>query len=173
MFEYHVSKSQKEKKKRSPSHSRINWTIFRHKVLKKIFINQIKFGLEPLLVLVVASVLLWTNRGLSFYYIATEPFSASVLNFTIGSMFLALRLNNWKSYLLLCILTFFLYQIRPAFTFIAALIPLWAVGISLLFNKTINHPIIKIFLRFSALTLLPLFIFCFLITYFLYIDIIK
>ena len=77
-------------------------------ILSIIFVYYalIKFGLEPLLVLVVASVLLWTNRGLSFYYIATEPFSASVLNFTIGSMFLALRLNNWKSYLLLCILTF-------------------------------------------------------------------
>jgi len=121
----------------------------------------LKFGFSKILTLIVMTCLIWnsTVSGM-FKYVLTEPLAASFLNFTIGSMFLVLRQNKWKLYLLLGFFTFFLYQIRPGFSFVPVLVPFWALGTFYIMKKSSVSKLRRNFIIFSTITIVPLLLIC-------------
>ncbi len=121
----------------------------------------LRFGFNRIFALLVVSLLLWDNAdNYIFCDAGTEVFAAVFLQLTIGSMLLAIRNWNWKTAVSLGVSTFFLYQIRPNFAFIPILVPLWAVGISVIKETFLLARARNIFFRFSLVTILPLFLFC-------------
>lgn len=121
----------------------------------------LRFGFDRVLSLVVVSFLIWNSSVYGmFRYILTESLGATFLNFTIGALLFAIGSGTWKSYLALGVSTFTLYQIRPNLAFLPALIPLWAIGLSLVLDGFDPVRIRRVFFRFSALTLVPLLLFC-------------
>src|SRR3989338_3270760 len=121
----------------------------------------LRSGFNRILALVVVTALLWdTTNYQKFSDVATEPFAATFLHLTIGSMLLAVRKWNWKTAVPLAVIAFLFYQIRPNFAFIPMLIPFWAAGI-LVLNEGFNLARARnIFIRFSMCTILPLMLFC-------------
>ncbi len=121
----------------------------------------LSFGFNKIFALLIVSFLLWDKTNfLAFRFIRTESLSATFLHLSVGSMLLAIRNWNWKTAVSLGVSTFFLYQIRPNLSFIAILVPLWAVGISVIKEHFHLAQARNIFFRFSQVTILPLFLFC-------------
>lgn len=123
----------------------------------------LKFGFNKVLSLVVATHLIWES-GIyrSFAYIMTEPLAASFLNLVLGALLYTFCSRNWKTYTMLGFFTFVLYQIRPNFSVTALLIPFWAVAVFFISKGFYFVQIRRIFLRYTAITIVPLFLFCFL-----------
>ncbi len=121
----------------------------------------LRFGFNRILALFVVSMLLWDKANYQqFLDIKTEPFTAIFLHLAIGSMLLAVRKWSWRKAIPLGIIVFFLYQVRPNFSFVPILIPLWAAGISLIHEGFNWVRIQKILVRFSMFTIVPLLLFC-------------
>jgi hypothetical protein len=126
-----------------------------------LYRTLLRFGFNRLLSIIVASHLIWESFVYSnFGYIMTEPLAASFLNFTVGFLLLTFCSRSWKVYLGLVFFAFFLYQIRPNLVTIVALIPFWAIVISIIFDGLKLHSIIKIFVRYAMVTVVPLLLFC-------------
>ncbi len=126
-----------------------------------LYWSFLRFGLNRILSLVVVSFLLWDSSVYKIFpYIMAEPLAASFLHLSIGTMLLAVRRNDWKLYLALGFFTFTSYQLRPNLAHVPILIPFWAMGISLIMNGFDSVQIRRIFLRFSAITIVPLLLFC-------------
>ena len=121
----------------------------------------LRFGFNRILALLVVSMLLWDQANYQqFLEIKPESFAAIFLHLAIGSMLLAVREWSWKRAIPLGIIVFFLYQIRPNFSFVPILIPLWAAGISLIHEGFDWVRIQRILVRFSMVGIVPLLLFC-------------
>ena len=121
----------------------------------------LKFGFNKMLSLLVVSILLWDESNYrQFMSVATECFAATFLHFTVGSLLLAVKRWSWKTAILLGVTVFSLYLVRPNFSFIPVLIPLWASGISIMREGFNRLRIQKVILRFSLCAILPLVLFC-------------
>ena len=125
-----------------------------------IYSACLKFKMDKIMSIVFSSALLWNGTWLAFRYINSEPIGAAALNFTIGAMFIAFHNQSIKTFVVLLICTFFTYQIRPAFSFLAALIPVWAIIMILIKYNYNFYKLRRAVLFFSSATLLPLLLFC-------------
>ncbi len=126
-----------------------------------LYWSFLKFGLNRILALFVVSFLLWDPTIYrEFLNVQTEVFAAVFVNVAIGSFFWAMREWNWKSIFALTFGVFFLYQIRPNFSFMTLLIPLWAAAILVLTQKSAGPTTRGTILKLSACTILPLILFC-------------
>lgn len=126
-----------------------------------LYRSFIKFGFSKILSLIVAIFLLWHRASYGgFSEIMSEPLVAVFLNFVIGTLLLTVIRKNWQMYLWLGVTTFYLYQVRPNFFYVAFLVPFWAVGVILLTKKTDLSNIVNFFFRYAAISILPLIFFC-------------
>jgi hypothetical protein len=132
-----------------------------------LFWALIKFGFDKILAFIVASLLLWhidLHEALPWFqffqfynnlpFVYTEVLCLSMMNITIGLLLLAIKYNTWKTNSLFAVSLFYLYQVRPNVSYIALLVPFWAVAFATIERK-------KIFVRFFLLSMIPVILFGF------------
>jgi len=91
----------------------------------------LKLGLNTTAALII-SICLMSNMDVIRYVdnIAVESLAAAALNACMAALVFTIIRRRWYYWVLLTILIFSLYQIRPNLVIVAALIPFWGVRFS-------------------------------------------
>lgn len=125
-----------------------------------LYASMTKTGFSRIMSLIFASALLWDQALIhQFLDVQTEVMAAVFLNICLALFFLAFRSWTWKTVIPLTVSVFFLYQIRPNLLYIPLLIPCWAVCMTWFKPRAGLKEMACVLGRFSAATVLPLFLF--------------
>lgn len=120
------------------------------------------FGFDKYFSFITAVILSWNTQGYAFLpFVMTETLALSFMNITIAALLLSVKSSKWIYQILFALTLFYMYQIRPNMSYVAFLVPFWAVCFEAVCKGYNFFRLKRTFLRFVLLSIFPLLIFGF------------